>query len=74
MEMRVSSSESMAEAKTATEPDTTPIVNFRMVKMVATLLATTVAFFAGDICVKNIFLSFLMVRWEIHPTFGSVPS
>ena len=51
METAISSSESMAEASTATEPEAIPMVSFTNTSTVATELETIVAFFCGDICV-----------------------
>ena len=51
METAISSSESMAEASTATDPLAIPIVSFTKTSSVATVVETTVALFWGDICV-----------------------
>ena len=50
METAISSSESMAEARTATEPLATPMISLTKTNTVATELETIVAFFCGDIC------------------------
>jgi hypothetical protein len=48
--MAISSRESMADAKTATEPEAIPIVSLTINNIVATEDETTVAFFWDDIC------------------------
>jgi len=56
MDTSVSSSESMAEANTATEPLNIPTENLTSTSTVATEIETSVARFAGEFFVFNAFL------------------
>jgi len=49
IDITVSNSESIADAKTAIEPEATPMANFTIVKIVAIVVAIIVALFCGDI-------------------------